>query len=297
MEKLKDHNSENNKEKLWGLMVGISMICLGMEFILINQDISWKMIYHVPPLFSISLFCIGLIIFTYSFNYKEKRSNQANLTKDFRFFIRVDYSNYSYEQYKEILYKTAKYELEKEGNYDNVFISPFELFIEEKIKSRFSNKSINAFLINYSEKEGSLIITFGIHFFTAIFNYGQLRDSLVHLNNDINSLLKLAFGDDASIIVHRSIQSNSPSPNHITLGSIKVKLLFWLVIFSSLGFALYTTYKVETFPSKQTTHFLEQMVISEINKINIEANTKDSLKKYRELLNRNLIDSTKISTK
>jgi hypothetical protein len=229
-----------------------------------------------------------------------KRRNDAGLfTTEVDFTIKIDNPDFDYWKYRDNLYRASFDKLEHCKYNDNIKYekSPFEFFVRDRLKR--ITKSERTFLVvtDYSEREGSFIITFSFFVFTTFMNYGQFRESLDYLRDDFNFFLRGVFSKETTILI-----DYNDRPNHLLddinegiFGQIfetvnrefrKLKMIVMLIGSFALSFSLYAAYKIETQPSQPTTDnaTIQSIVRIEIDKINAEKTNEELLRLLKEKL-------------
>ena len=214
----------------------------------------------------------------YEEGYK-KRKEFGLFATDVDFKIKIDNPDFDFWKYRDKLYRATYDELEYKRYKDNCKYekSPFEFFVRERLK-RFSKKeNVSLVVTDYTEREGSLIITFSFFVFTAFMNYGQFRESMEYLQADFKYFLRDVFPSDTNI----SINFND-RPNHL-LEDIeevvfrqpfeainrelrRLKLIMMSIVFCGFlvfGFSFYTMYQnSEKTASPPTDREVIQSIIS-----------------------------------
>ena len=212
------------------------------------------------------------------------------------FIIKIDNKDYSYSQYRNQAYRMA-FETLGYGYYNDNFPSsesPIQTYINTRVKKAFGDDSI-VFVTNYSERQGSFIVTFSIFVFGAFMNYGSFRESLDYLRDDFNYFFRDTFTNNASVNVnystrqnrtvinlHRNLLSNALSPLHRQINILKGIVGF--IGLTAVGFAFYSVYKVENIAAQSIPNeVIEQAVTREINRQSTQQTNEKLLRLLQDL--------------
>lgn len=237
----------------------------------------------------------------------QRPNNNGVFASEVDFTIRIDHPKFEFWEYRDKLYRASYDALEHRRYNDNIKTekSPFELFLRDRLKRIDKSERTILFVTNYSEREGSFIVTFSFFVFTTLMNYGQLRESLDYLRDDLNFFLRDVYRDDTSISVNfidrpnRLLDDINESIFRQTISVVNrefrnLKMIVMLIGVLALGFSFYAAYKVETQPSQPTTIdtvTLQTIVRTEIDKINAEKTNEELMRLLKEQLEQSKADN------
>jgi hypothetical protein len=252
-------------------------------------------------------------------NYKEKifssqrggtnRKNDNGLFAiEVDFTIKIDNPEFDFWSYRDKLYRATFDKLENRKYNDNQKYekSPFEFFVRDRLKRFIKSEQTFLVVTDYSEREGSFIITFSFFVFTAFMNYGQFRESLDYLREDFHFFLRGVFPNDTTILI-----DYIDRPNHL-LNDInedvfrqafetvnrefrKLKMIVMFIGIVALGVSFYAAYKVETLPSQPTMDntTIQAIIRTEIDKVNAENNSEELLLLLKQQLEQSKTNTEK----
>lgn len=236
-----------------------------------------------------------------SYRFGSSKGNDGGLlSAEVDFTIKINNPELKEWDYRGKLYEAVYYKMDfKEKRYNDIRYerSPFDFYVRERLK-RITNDGRTFLLVtDYTEKQGSFIITFSFFVFTTFMNYGQFRESLDYLRDDFNFFLREIYPPETAIMVdyeHRPNKLASDINENIfrnTYSTInrefrKLKIIVLLIGVLALGFSFYAAYKIETQPSKPTIDntTIQTIVRSEIDKVNTEKNNEELLRLLKQQL-------------
>lgn len=201
--------------------------------------------------------------------------NELYITKPltFKYTFRIDKEKYEFYQIRQDLVSSlvehsANYrrfrELPKEEYYQGVTY----YVLNDLFQKRFIfSGNTNAYLTDYSEKKGSLIITFTILIFGAVTNYGSIRETIDYFAEDVERLFSNSLDNwTTGYTVTSSIQEQNnhnfysqTQPRQLDinqynslLAKIKVDRILIGIIFFVLILSLLQNYLASSDNTKQT---------------------------------------------
>lgn len=236
-------------------------------------------------------------------NYSNETNNEG-IAKNIQFKIEIDNREFSFREYKNLLYDATYVRLRENENNRGDFQSPSPLptYIEDLLQRATRNSRAFSILTAYKESEGSLIITFSYIIFSAFMNYGAFRESLDYVRDDLDYFLHRAYPDGTRINIGYTEEDNrvfSDIRNNIVSQVStsfnrevrKLKNIVLLVGLFALGFSVYALYKVNGQPdaviapvaeSAISPEILKSMVRSEIDKVNAEKINEELLNEMKQ---------------
>lgn len=227
------------------------------------------------------------------------------LTAEVDFTIKIKNPEFEFWQYREILYNTTYdkmgYHKSKEGNLKQQK-SPFELFVREKLKRITTNERIQIVVTDYTESEGSFIITFSFFVFTTFMNYGQFRESMDYLRKDFDFFLRGVYPDNTIIMIDYNNRPNYLLENFkdgliqqtykiVNNELRKIKLFALFIGIFAISLSSYAIYKLEI---ESTVPINDNATIRAIIRFEIEkTNAEKTNEKLLQLLQQKKLDSAK----
>jgi hypothetical protein len=218
------------------------------------------------------------------------------ITAEVDFKIRLDSREYSFWQYRDESYKSASQRLGYGYYNDNIqnSRSPLELFIRERLKRFSKNDDAIVFLTEYSEREGSFILSFSFFVFATFMSYGSFRESLDYVRDDINFFFRETFPSNSNIDIDYSVRQNRAADNlsrNLQKSSLApifkqlniLKALIGFIGILALGFSFYSVYKVENTSNSIPHDEIEKAVNVEIEKVNSRKTNEELLQLLKEL--------------
>ncbi|MHA8072881.1 hypothetical protein V7S77_13275 [Aquirufa ecclesiirivi] len=133
----------------------------------------------------------------------------------FKYTIRIENKNYTFNQIRNKLNSSLlEYIFYKnEDNYQgNIYFALNEYFQRHFLITGNSK----AFLTDYSENKGSLIISFTILIFGSITNYGAIRETIDYFAKDLEVLFSKSLNNNTEVY---SITSNIQDLNNLIFNS------------------------------------------------------------------------------
>lgn len=239
-----------------------------------------------------------------------KRRNDAGLlTSEVEFTIKIDNSKLEDWEYRRKLYD-AVYQImdfkKKEYNDIRFERSPFDFYVRERLKRLTNDERTFLLVTDYTEKQGSFIITFSFFVFTTFMNYGQFRGSLDYLRDDFNFFLHNIYPPDTNIRVDYNHRPNRLAEDineeifRQTFETVnrefrKLKMIVMFIGIVALGVSFYAAYKIETKPSQPEIDnvTIQTIVRTEIDKVNSEKNNEELLRLLKQQLEQTKTDTGK----
>mgnify|MGYP003601719905 CR=1 FL=1 len=241
-----------------------------------------------------------------------KRRNDAGLfATEVDFTIKIDNPEFDYWKYRDKLYRATFDKLEHRKYNDNIKYerSPFEFFVRDRLKRITKSERTFIVVTDYSEREGSFVITFSFFVFTTFMNYGQFRESLDYLRDDFNFFLRGVFPNDTTILIDYNDRQNhllddiNEGVFRQTFETInrefrKLKMIVMFIGFVALGVSFYAAYKIETQPIQSTqptfdNATIQTIVRTEIDKVNTEKTNEELLRLLKQQLEQSKADKGK----
>lgn len=234
----------------------------------------------------------------YSKTFKNKK-DKGLLASKVDFTIRIDNREFEFWNYREVLYSGTYKRFEKsEYRQDNHKYerSPFELYVRDRLKVFDRDERTLIIVTDYSEREGSFIITFSFFVFTTFMNYGQFRESLDYIRDDFRFFIRDIFPPNTYIDVdfedspNRLVTDFSEGLMRQTTETVnrefrKLKLIVMFIGLLCLGFSFYAAYKIETQPIQTfDTSTIQSIIKTEIDKYNSEKNNEELVRLLKQQL-------------
>lgn len=216
---------------------------------------------------------------------KKYKTSQKILISEIDFKISIHNDKLDYWEYKSILTDAVN------GTYNsyssNLRESSAQQFIQHRLKKIFDNRQTVFFINNYSEYEGSLIISFSIFIFTTALNYGQLRESIDYLREDLNYFLNDSFPSKTFIsvsydenVVIEDTENDRQADAYLYLKNEynKLKKIVLLIGILAVGFSCYALYQLENIvPPNIDEDKMKSMIRFEIEKMQTNELNKELL--------------------
>lgn len=234
----------------------------------------------------------------YKFSKTKGHKNEDQIfSAEADFEIKIENSEFEYWKYRDTLYDSvSQRNFIKYVERQKFEKSPFERFVHERVKQIVDDENSLIFVSNYTEKEGSFIITFSLFVFATFMNYGQFRESLDYLREDLNFLLANTYPSNTRIAVDYNTRRNkilsniqrSVSNQALVLFNNefkKLKRIVLLIGIVALGFSAYAIYKLETRAAPITIdqQSIQNSIRTEIDRINSEQINEELLKMLQKL--------------
>lgn len=134
-----------------------------------------------------------------------EESEESYLPKplEFRCLFRVAKEKYSPYEIREELSHSLIGFIESKGSYTlmkgDLNNNRIQLAVKEIFRRRFlSSENINAYLVDYSEEQGSLVISFTILVFGALSNYGSIRETIDYFADDLEKLFDNSLNNNSN---------------------------------------------------------------------------------------------------
>jgi len=237
-----------------------------------------------------------------------KRNDAGFFAAEADFIIKINNSEFDYLKYRDKLYLAAFDNLGYGKYNDNIKYerSPFEFFVRDRLKRITKSERTFLVLTDYSERQGSFIITFSFFVLTTFMNYGQFRESLDYLRDDFKHFLRGVFPKDTTIFI-----DYNDRPNHLlddinegvsrqTFETVnrecrKLKMIVMFIGILALGLSFYAAYITETQTSQPTTDYatIQTIVRTEIDKVNTEKTNEELLRLIKQQLDQSKIEKAK----